>query len=137
MQATLSKLKSRSTSKLQDHPLSSTSKIQDHPLSSTLKDETSPEDGPIASKSATITELYRQQGSFHLREEDESQGARKLVTRKSVIVPKENHWLQKPSCRGKSDQAGKVILQVSLIPCDASLYWSGTTTSCSRCNFEP
>jgi hypothetical protein len=53
----------------------------------------------LKSKSvSTITEIYRQHGSFRILEQAEGSPDRGqlLVTKKGVAVPNLNYWLQKP-----------------------------------------
>ena len=68
-------------------------------VSSPLKTSDFKQESQLKSKSvSTITEIYRQHGSFRIveREEDSLDKEPILLTKKGVTVPSLNYWLQKP-----------------------------------------
>ena len=57
------------------------------------------QESKLKSKSiSTITEIYRQHGSFRILEQEEGSADKEqvLFTKKGVAVPSLNYWLQKP-----------------------------------------
>lgn len=92
-QASKLKARSKSYTRLDTSPVTTTTKNNDGTSENKLKSKST----------STITEIYRQHGSFRILEsgtqggmQGEAQDPQVLVTKKGVVVPSMNYWLQKP-----------------------------------------